>query len=271
MGLGSMFVKMGIRYGSEESIELSEKIGKIMANRALQASAKQAWKEQKTFPEYDEEATLSSSYIQNVATDETIEMIKEYGLRNSQVLTIAPTGSISNICGVSGGIEPIYKVSYIRTTKSLHGEDKEYKVFSPIVRKLMEAKNIKDENNLPDYVTDAFELSYMERIKMKAAWQKYIDASISSTINLDNDVTVDEIKDIYIKAWEHGLKGLTIFRDGCARVGILKGDEEMKDKKTEMTDQDWIDNGICPQCKSSLNMSGGCNECTNCGFQLCGI
>ncbi|MFW6047648.1 MAG: hypothetical protein ACOCP4_07690, partial [Candidatus Woesearchaeota archaeon] len=66
-------------------------------------------------------------------------------------------------------------------------------------------------------------------------------------------------------------KGITVFRDGCARVGILKGKEEIKDKKTEMTDQDWIDIGICPECKSTLNMTGGCSECSECGFQICGV
>ncbi|MFW6029374.1 MAG: adenosylcobalamin-dependent ribonucleoside-diphosphate reductase [Halanaerobiales bacterium] len=270
MGLGTMLIKMGIKYGSLESLEISKKIGKIMANKAMQTSALIA-KEKGTFPAYKEEPTLNSYFLNNVATKETVDLIKKYGLRNSQLLTIAPTGSISNICEVSGGIEPIYQVSYIRTTKSLHDEDKEYKVFSPAVRELMEVKGIESEDDLPDYVIDAHQLNYQERILMQSTWQEYIDASISSTVNLPNEATVEDIKDLYTKAWEAGLKGITVFRDGCARVGILKGKEEMKNKKTEMTDQDWIDAGICPECKNDLDMTGGCKECKSCGFQLCGI
>lgn len=270
MGLGDMFIKMGIRYGSKQSLELSEKIGNIMINKALQASALLA-KDEGTFPGYDEEATFKSEFIKKRANETTKTLIRKYGLRNSQLLTIAPTGSISNICGTSGGIEPIYNTSYVRTTKSLHGGDREYKVFSPVIKKLMEVKGIDSEDDLPDYVTDAHRLNYKERIKMQSTWQKYIDASISSTVNLANETTVEEIKNIYIKAWENGLKGITIFRDGCARAGILKANGPDKDEKVNMTDQDWIDNGICPECKNSLDMSGGCKECTNCGFQLCGV
>ena len=269
MGLGSMFIKLGVKYGSQESIKLIERIGIEMSNKALKTSALLA-KRDGTFPAYNEEAILNSQFLNSVAVSDTVEMVEKYGLRNSQLMTIAPTGSISNLCSVSGGIEPIYQVSYIRKTESLHGEDREYKMFSPIVRELMEVKGI-DENNLPEYVIDAHELNYEERIAIQGAWQKYVDASISSTVNLDNSVTVDEIKDLYLKAWKAGLKGITVFRDGCARVGILSSKNKMKDKKTEMSAQDWINNGICPECKSTLNMTGGCKECESCGFQLCGV
>jgi ribonucleoside-diphosphate reductase alpha chain len=270
MGLGSMLIKLGIRYGSQESIELIEKIGSEMANKALKTSALLA-KRDGTFPAYNEKAILDSNFLNSVADFDTVELVEKYGLRNSQLMTIAPTGSISNLCGVSGGIEPIYQVSYTRKTESLHGEDKEYEMFSPIVRKLMEVKGLKEGEELPDYVVDAHQLDYEERIAVQAAWQKYIDASISSTVNLDNSVTVDEVKDLYIKAWKAGLKGITVFREGCARVGILSSKKDMTNNKTDMSDQDWIDNGICPECKSSLNMTGGCKECESCGFQLCGI
>ena len=270
MGLGSMLIKLGIRYGSQESIELIERIGSEMANKALKTSALLA-KRDGTFPAYDAQAIMESEFLNSVAYLDTMELVDKYGLRNSQLMTIAPTGSISNLCGVSGGIEPIYQVSYTRKTESLHGEDKEYEMFSPIVRKLMEVKGIKEGEELPDYVVDAHQLDYEERIAVQGAWQRYIDASISSTVNLDNSVTVDEIKDLYIKAWKAGLKGITVFREGCARVGILSSKKDMTNNKTDMSDQDWIDNGICPECKSSLNMTGGCKECKNCGFQLCGI
>ena len=178
MGLGSMLIKLGIRYGSQESIELIERIGSEMANKALKTSALLA-KRDGTFPAYDAQAIMESEFLNSVADFDTVELVERYGLRNSQLMTIAPTGSISKLCGVSGGIDPIYQVSYPRKTESLHGEDKEYEMFSPIVRKLMEVKGLKEGDELPDYVVDAHQLDYEERIAVQAAWQRYIDASLS--------------------------------------------------------------------------------------------
>ena len=269
MGLSDMLIKLKIRYGSEEALRLLNKIGRVFANEGLKQSALLA-KQQGTFPKYDKESTLKSSYLKEVADKDTLDLIEKHGLRNSQLFTVAPTGSISNLCEVSGGIEPIFKTSYIRKTESLHNEEKEYKVFTPIIEKVMENENIEDENNLPNYVTDAHKLNYIERIKMQSIWQKYTDASISSTVNLDNEATVEDIKDLYMKAWEYGLKGITVYRDGCARGAILRGEEETG-SKTEMTEQDWIDMGICPDCKSDLSHVAGCEECTNCGWGKCAI
>lgn len=106
------------------------------------------------------------------------ELVKLYELRNSQLLTIPTTGSISTILGISGGIEPIFK------TESLHDEEVYYKVYTPIVKEYMDLKNITDEKDLPDIFVTAMNLDYEGRIKMQQVWQRYIDASISSTINL---------------------------------------------------------------------------------------
>lgn len=269
MGLSDMLIKMKIRYGSEQALKLLDNVGKVFANEGLKQSALLA-KDKGTFPKYDKDSTLKSSYLKEVANKETLNLIKRYGLRNSQVFTVAPTGSISNLCEVSGGIEPIFKTSYIRKTESLHEEEREYKVFTPIIEKVMENENIENEDNLPNYVTDAHKLNYIERVKMQSVWQKYTDASISSTVNLDNSATVEDIKDLYMKAWEYGLKGITVYRDGCARGAILRGEEETE-SKTEMTEQDWIDIGICPECKSDLSFVGGCEECKNCGWGKCSI
>jgi ribonucleoside-diphosphate reductase alpha chain len=267
MGLGSMLIKMGIKYGSKESLSLCNEIGFTMINAALQQSALLA-KEKGTYPKYNEEAILNSIFLKANATDETIDMIKKYGLRNSQLLTTAPTGSISNLVNVSGGIEPIFKTSYTRKTETLHDENTEYQILDNTVKQLMEIKGIEKEENLPNYVVDASNLNYKERIKMQSVWQQYIDSSISSTINLSNDTTADDIKKIYMYAWEQGLKGITIYRDGCAREGILKGKENVEGK-TEMTEQDFIDQNICPECQSKLYNTGGCRECKECGFSVC--
>ncbi|MGM0380296.1 MAG: ATP cone domain-containing protein, partial [Bacillota bacterium] len=269
MGLADLFIKMGVRYGSKESLHLSDEIGSTMINAALQQSALLAKKEG-TFPKYKADAVLNSPFILENTTDETYKMIEKYGLRNAALLSIAPTGSISQLFNIEGGIEPIFDTSYTRTTKSLHEGEKDYKVFTPIVREYMQKKGIKDEENLPNFIVTAHDLDYKERIDVQAVWQQYIDASISSTINLDNDTTVQEVKDLYMYAWSQHLKGVTIFRNGCARAGILSnGDNE--NNKTEMTKQDFIDEGICPNCKSELKHVQGCLECRNCSFGGCEI
>ncbi len=267
MGLGSMLIMMGIKYGSEKALSLCDRIGYNMINSALQQSALLAKKEG-AFPGYKKEAVLASEFLQTNASEETLQLIEKYGLRNSQLLTIAPTGSISNLLQVSGGIEPIFKVSHTRKTETLYDEETEYDIFDNTVAELMQQQEIKSEDDLPDYVVDAHDLNYKERIDMQAVWQKYIDASISSTINLDNETTVEEIKDLYVYAWEKGLKGVTVYRDGCAREGILKGKEESPGK-TEMDDQDFIDAGVCPNCKADLDQEAGCEVCNSCGFEVC--
>ncbi|MFW5976332.1 MAG: adenosylcobalamin-dependent ribonucleoside-diphosphate reductase [Bacillota bacterium] len=267
MGLGSMLIKMKLRYGEKPSLDLCDKIGKIMINSALQQSALLARKDG-PYPKYKKEAILNSDFFRENATEETKKLVEKHGLRNSQLLTIAPTGSTSNLVGVSGGIEPIFKVSYTRKTETLYDKETEYEIFDSVVEEYMERENIKDKNNLPDFIVDAHELDYKKRIDMQAVWQKYIDASISSTINLDNNKTVNEIKDLYKYAWEKGLKGVTIYRDGCAREGILTGNENTEGK-TEMTAQEFIDQGICPECKAKLYNTVGCKECRECGFSVC--
>lgn len=215
-----MLIKMGIRYGSKESIELCDMIGYAMADQAIQTSANIAAEKQVTYPQYNT-SVLSSAFFSKNALGETKELVQNYGLYNSQLLTIAPTGSLSSMLGVSGGIEPIYANYYERKTESLHGHDEYYKVYTPIVRKYIEEHGLKDDSELPDYFVTAQTLEYTERINMQAIWQQHIDASISSTVNVPNSFSVEQVENLYMYAWEKGLKGVTIFRDGCKRGGIL--------------------------------------------------
>lgn len=268
MGLADMFISLGIKYGSEKSLELVDKIGSILANKALQTSALLA-KENGTFPAYKEEAILNSEYFKSVANAKTKKLVKNYGLRNSQLLTIAPTGTISNLLGISGGIEPIFDISYIRKTETLYNEDVSYEIFTPIAERYMSEMGIYSKEDLPDIFVTAHTLNSEDRIDMQSRWQKYIDASISSTINLDNSATVEDIKNIYMYAWKQGLKGVTVYRDGCARSGILSTDN--KDNKTELTEEEMIAQNICPECKGEIINTGGCEECTSCGYSPCSI
>ena len=239
MGLADMLIKMGIKYGSEKSLDLCDLIGETMICQALQASAHIASIEG-VYPNYSHAEVLRSLfYIENSGLT-TKGLIEKYGLRNSQLLTIAPTGSLSSMLGISGGIEPIYANYYTRKTESLHGEDKYYKVYTPIVERYMKEHALKDDSELPDYFVTAQTLNYKDRIDMQAVWQKHIDASISSTVNVPNRFTVDEVEDLYMYAWEKGLKGVTIFRDGCKRAGILTTDTLHGDSKSKSDDSNTV-------------------------------
>ena len=220
MGLADMLIKMKIRYGSTEAIEICDKIGFFMIDTAIKTSADLAYKKGQ-YPKYKKVCIFASDFFLNNTSEFTRDKVNSYGLCNSQLLTTAPTGTLSSMLGISGGIEPIYANYYERKTESLHGHDEYYKVYTPIVKEYIESYNLKDESELPDYFVTAQTLDYKERIDMQAVWQKHIDASISSTINVPNDFTVEQVEDLYMTAWEEGLKGVTIYRDGCKRAGIL--------------------------------------------------
>lgn len=244
MGLADMLIKMEIRYGSKDAIEICDKIGFHMANTAISTSAKLA-NQNGSYPKYKSCVLESKYFIQNT-TFETKNNVDKHGLHNSQLLTIAPTGSLSSMLGISGGIEPIYANYYERKTESLHGHDEYYKVYTPIVKEYMDKHGLKDDSELPDFFVTAQTLDYKERIDMQGIWQDHIDASISSTVNVPNDFTVEDVEDLYMKAWERGLKGITIFRDGCKRVGILSTsshDEDAENMNSAITSMNDLPRG----------------------------
>lgn len=234
MGLADMLIKLGIEYGSPDSITLCDAIGYSMARNAIVASADIAGYAG-CYDKYNEQyVTTSPFFAEHIKPDdeEAWSFVEANGLRNSQLLTIAPTGSISTMIGVSGGIEPIFANYYERTTKSLHGHDEVYKVYTPIVKEYMDAHGIKDELGLPSYFVTSATIPIKRRIDMQSVWQQHIDASISSTVNLPNEATVDDVKDLYMYAWEKHLKGITVYRAGCKRAGILNADTK-KDAETK--------------------------------------
>ena len=279
MGIADTLIKLNIRYGSVQSINLCNEISKNMLNSAVRKSALLA-KERGAFEKYKEEAVFKSPFFINNIDEDVKELVKKYGLRNSQILTIPPTGSISTMLGISGGIEPIFNISYTRKTETLHSQDVYYKVYTPIVKEYMNLKDITDENELPNIFVTAMSLKPEERIAMQAAWQKYIDASISSTINLPYEATIEDVYNIYMSAWENKLKGITIYRDGCERSGVLLNDKKsnkekkVKEEKIEKTEEHKIEEGqekfICPECgNESIIPTGGCTICLQCGYSKC--
>lgn len=220
MGVADMLIKMGVTYGSEESLELCSSISNCILNSAVYASVNLASVDG-PFPMYNHDSLIKSEFYQQNISEVNKKWIEKHGLRNSQLLTIAPTGTLSTMIGVSGGVEPIFASHYMRKTESLFGEDRYFKVYTPIVKRYMVTHSIDDESKLPDYFVYAPDIKPIDRIKMQSVWQQNIDASISSTVNLPNSATVEDIENIYIEAWRHGLKGITVFRDNCSRAAIL--------------------------------------------------
>ena len=223
MGFADMLLKMSCQYDSARALDIIDMVGKTLVNTGLEESALLAM-DTEPFPECDLRLILASTFItvlrnSNVIEDNTIDLIKRYGLRNSQLFTIAPTGSISTMLGVSGGVEPIFATHYTRKTESLHGEDVFYKVYTPIIQKMIDMQIIGEEE--VDNIATAQNIDPFDRVTIQATWQRFIDASISSTVNVTNDTTVETIRDLYQAAWEEGCKGLTIYRAGCKKEGVL--------------------------------------------------
>lgn len=225
-----MLIKMGIKYGSEDSLELCSHIARVILNTALLASTNLAVT-RGTFPMYDYDKLRQSRFYNANVDDNVKNAIAQFGLRNSQLLTIAPTGTLSTMLGISGGIEPIFANYYERKTESLYGEDKYFKVYTPIVKEYMLHNNIEDDSQLPEFFVTASNITASERINMQSTWQEYVDASISSTVNLPEEATIEDVADIYLNAYKARLKGITVFRAGCRRTGILTANPKKENTK----------------------------------------
>lgn len=266
-GLADMLIKLGIEYGSADSIYLCDKIGFIMADVAIGTSAYLA-RDKKPYNKFKPEALDKNLYFIGNTRGETKRAVQRFGLRNSQLLTIAPTGSISTMLGVSGGIEPIFDTSYTRKTESLHGHDQYYEVYTPIVKEYLDNNEVIHNLNtgkpvLPSYFVTAKTIDPMKRVKIQSIWQKHIDASISSTVNLPESATVEDVRKLYIYAWKNRLKGLTIFRENCARVGVLTS-EKKEEPKVKIEEKDILPDKkvfdkIKPMTRSDLGgrLNGG--------------
>lgn len=257
MGWGDALIKLGIRYGSEESLEIIDEISELIKINALDQSSELA-KIDGPFPAYSEHI-FESPFFKGLPIW-LQDKIKVTGLRNSQLLTLAPTGSIGTLLNISTGLEPLFEISYIRRTISINkGQETEYRVFSKVIEELMETKGIKKEEDLPDYVVTAHDLGVEERIAVQAAMQKHIDSAISSTMNMDESASVADVYNAIILAHEQGLKGITFFRNNSRRMGILSTEKKEVPKE------------LCPDCGGKLIQQGGCSECLDCGYSACSV
>lgn len=258
MGLADMLIKLKIKYGSDQSIEFCDKIGTYLNYYGIKESITLG-KKFGSFKSFNADEVFTTTYWK-----QQLLSFKAYGLlmeerptalRNSQLFTIAPTGTISTMGvqggSISGGVEPIFANYYERTTKSLHGTDVKYKVYTPIVKQFMEQHHLKDDSQLPDYFVTSAMIPIEDRIKMQAIWQKHIDASISSTVNLPNEATIQDVENLYLEAWRQGLKGITVYRAGCAREGILVATPK-KEPNPTIEEKPALKRGDIIECSSDL-------------------
>ena len=231
MGYANMLFKLRLTYGSEEAIEFTDVLFNRMLNAALYESALLA-KRKGAFPKCKKEEILKSQIIVNHACESVKEVIEKYGLRNCSLISIAPTGSIATMLGVSGGCEPEFALSYTRKTENLNGT---YDVFCKSVEEYWElTDDVIDKGNiesLPKYFVSSKDISWKDRIDTQSIMQDYVDTAISSTVNLSKDTPIEEVEQIYLYAWKKGLKGITIYRSGCMREGILTTEESKQGKE----------------------------------------
>ena len=225
-GFADMLIKLNLRYDSQQSVKvvdrLFEKVKNICYDESCSISV-----EKGPAPAFIAEKHLSRPFIQRL--DSAVKQrIASQGVRNCCVLTVPPVGSGAILAGTTSGIEPIFALSYVRKSKSLSGD--QFKVFHPLVQQYMKRFSLKNEADLPDIFVTAHNIKAEFRVQMQGTIQKHIDSSISSTVNIPKESTVQDVKDIYFQAWRSGCKGITVYREG-AREGILLTNEEAAAQK----------------------------------------
>ena len=257
MGIHDMFIKFGFKYGDRLSVVLLEDIMGVILRAAIHASVDLA-KERGNCPGYNSKI-WDARIIKEVLSSNVIKDYKNLGrLRNCSLISVAPCGSIGTMLNVSTGIEPWFSTHYTRHTKSLNGEQEtSYEVWAPVVKEAM------DRNWFVDTIVTANDIDPKARINIQAAVQKYCDTAISSTLNLPKTTTPSDIRKIYIKAWEAGLKGVTVYVDG-SRDPILSTDStpkvEAEKENKEMPKFNWI----TPVSRKTLGTTYGTTNCKKC-------
>ena len=224
-GMADALVLMKKAYDSEEALKSIEDIMQTICYNSYETSIDLA-EEKGAFSLFDWKGISKSKFIQSLPKD-LQKRIKEKGLRNCTLITMPPVGTGSIVAQTSSGIEPIFCTSYKRRVKQHDGETfREYKVYHPIVKEVFGG-----DENLPDYVRTAHQIDPYFRVRMQGVIQKYTDSSISSTINLSEDIDVETVADIYITAYKEGLKGVTVYREGAAKEFCKQKGQRTRKKK----------------------------------------
>lgn len=296
MGLHDLLIWAKKRYGSQDSLETIDKVFKCIAESAYRTSIELA-KEKGSFPFLtDNKKFIETGYMRKMSEDIRQDILK-YGIRNSHLLTIAPTGSTGTMVGVSTGLEPYFSFTYFRSGRL----GKFFEVNARIVDEWLALNPGYTKETLPDYFVSAMELSPEEHADTQCAIQRWIDSSISKTVNAPRGFSVRQVQKIYERLYDGGAKGGTVYVDGSrdSQVLTLSNDEDInwaqmdivrdfgvnvkeklpEEKKTGLRSDRQDRNigvevgDICPIClEGVVEEIGGCNTCTNCNAQLkCGL
>ena len=216
-GYGSALMKLGYVYGSSSAIEFTDDLFNQLFRHATMASALLA-NERGPFPKYSD-VVWESKIIKSHFTAAEIDNMRKCGLRNCSLISIAPTGSLATMLGETGGCEPEFAISYTRRTVGLtDNEDHYYKVYCKCANEYMK---LHETTELPNWFVSSYDIDPFNRIVTQSVMQDHVDTAISSTINLPEDTTEELMAQLYLKGWKLGLKGLTIFRNNCKKMGIL--------------------------------------------------
>ncbi|TYS53712.1 vitamin B12-dependent ribonucleotide reductase [Sutcliffiella horikoshii] len=302
MGLHDLLIYCETEYGSEKGNELVDKVFETIAVTAYRASV-ELGKEKGSFPfltgaTEEETNRLRDAFTKTGFMSKMPEDIKEgilsSGIRNSHLLTVAPTGSTGTMVGVSTGLEPYFSFSYFRSGRL----GKFIEVKADIVQEYLDANPEADAENLPDWFISAMELAPEAHADVQCIIQNWIDSSISKTVNAPKGYTVDQVKKVYERLYKGGAKGGTVYVDGSrdSQVLTLKAEENTMDEGEQIQMEDVVKKPVvlvetindlrstnvqygsevgntCPVCRiGTVKEIGGCNTCTDCGAQLkCGL
>lgn len=299
MGLHDLIISCNLKYGSKQANKFVDKLFEFIATNAYRASIDLA-KEKGSFPFLDQYGSrakfIETGYMKKMPESIREDVLK-YGIRNSHLLTIAPTGSTGTMVGVSTGLEPYFAFKYYRSGRL----GKFMEVNSPIVERYIAKHPEYTADNLPEIFVSAMDLSAEEHADVQCVIQRWVDSSISKTVNAPKGYTVEDVEKLYMRLYKGGAKGGTVYVDGSrdTQVLTLKKDDNLP-KQVEFSDlgieveensvvkeKDEINppstkanrnigveiGDICPIClEGTVEDIGGCNTCTNCNAQLkCGL
>ena len=301
MGLHDLLIYTQTKYGSDEGNKLVDQVFETIAVTAYRTSIEIA-KEKGSFPfligKTDEETEelrhnfINTGYMKQMPEDIREDILK-YGIRNSHLLTVAPTGSTGTMVGVSTGLEPYFSFSYFRSGRL----GKFIEVKADIVQEYLDRHPEASEDNLPEWFVSAMELSPEDHADTQCVIQKWVDSSISKTVNAPRGYTVDQVESVYQRLYRGGAKGGTVYVDGSrdSQVLTLKAEQDNSDDEEDSytiettpkvvlmdTIQELEKTNVsigselgdrCPVCREGhVAEIGGCNTCTSCGAQLkCGV
>lgn len=259
MGLADLLVQIGVPYGSDRALKISDMVAEHLRNYADGASIDLA-RERGSFGAFEDSAVASRFRV----------------MRNACRCTVAPTGSTAILANTSTGIEPIFALILKREQAGMemyeiHPLFEKYlmsradDIRTRIIDYYFKHNSVQGCPDMPEHVqalyVQANDVGIDYHIKMQSTWQAHIDNSISKTINMSNNATVGDIKSIYLMAWEEGCKGITIYRDGCRAGQALSVANVLPDAQVP----------LCKECGELLDVGGGCETCKNCGYAACSI